>query len=319
MSFTWPLVLTALAALPILVGLYIDIDRRRVASQARFGNPDLLPNVVDRAPGRLRYLPPLVMLVAFALMIVGVARPHATVTVPREEATIVLAMDVSRSMKATDVQPTRLDAARVAAKTFLDEVPKKFQVGVVSFASRAVVGVAPTEDRALVSTALDSLKPGEGTAIGDAVALSLRVGQPSGAASEAPPRAIVLLSDGARDGGQVAPSAAAQQAKRRGVPVYSVLVGTPDGVVQEKLAGGYRQIIRVPPDPATLQQVSTTSGGKFFSAPDAEGLKRVYQDLGSRLGTRQQSREVTDVFAAVAAALLLIAATTSAFLFKRVP
>jgi len=318
-SFTWPLVLTALAALPILVGLYIDIDRRRVASQARFGNPDLLPNVVDRAPGRLRYLPPLVLLVALALMIVGVARPHATVTVPREEATIVLAMDVSRSMKATDVQPTRLDAARVAAKTFLDEVPKKFQVGVVSFASRAVVGVAPTEDRALVSTALDSLKPGEGTAIGDAVALSLRVGQPSGAASETPPRAIVLLSDGARDGGQVAPSAAAQQAKRRGVPVYSVLVGTPDGVVQEKLAGGYRQIIRVPPDPQTLQQVSTTSGGRFFSAPDAEGLKRVYEDLGSRLGTRQQNREVTDVFAAVAAALLLIAATTSAFLFKRVP
>jgi Ca-activated chloride channel family protein len=318
-SFTWPLVLTALAALPILVGLYIDIDRRRVASQARFGNPDLLPNVVDRAPGRLRYLPPLVLLVALALMIVGVARPHATVTVPREEATIVLAMDVSRSMKATDVQPTRLDAARVAAKTFLDEVPKKFQVGVVSFASRAVVGVAPTEDRALVSTALDSLKPGEGTAIGDAVALSLRVGQPSGAASETPPRAIVLLSDGARDGGQVAPSAAAQQAKRRGVPVYSVLVGTPDGVVQEKLAGGYRQIIRVPPDPQTLQQVSTTSGGQFFAAPDAEGLKRVYEDLGSRLGTRQQNREVTDVFAAVAAALLLIAATTSAFLFKRVP
>ena len=319
MSFTWPLVLTALAARPILVGLYIDIDRRRVASQARFGNPDLLPNVVDRAPGRLRYLPPLVLLVALALMIVGVARPHATVTVPREEATIVLAIDVSRSMKATDVQPTRLDAARVAAKTFLDEVPKKFQVGVVSFASRAVVGVAPTEDRALVSTALDSLKPGEGTAIGDAVALSLRVGQPSGAASETPPRAIVLLSDGARDGGQVAPSAAAQQAKRRGVPVYSVLVGTPDGVVQEKLAGGYRQIIRVPPDPQTLQQVSTTSGGRFFSAPDAEGLKRVYEDLGSRLGTRQQNREVTDVFAAVAAALLLIAATTSAFLFKRVP
>ena len=139
MSFHWPLVLMALAALPMLVALYIDRDRRRVASQAQFGNPDLLPNVVDRTPGRLRYVPPLVLLVALALMIVGVARPHATVTVPREEATIVLAIDVSRSMKATDVQPTRLDAARIAAKTFIDEVPKKFQVGVVSFATRAVV------------------------------------------------------------------------------------------------------------------------------------------------------------------------------------
>ena len=123
MSFHWPLVLSALAVLPVLVALYIDRDRRRVAAQARFGNPDLLPNVVDREPGRLRYLPPLVLLVALVFMIVGVARPHATVRVPREEATIVLAMDVSRSMKATDIQPTRLDAARVAAKTFLDEVP----------------------------------------------------------------------------------------------------------------------------------------------------------------------------------------------------
>jgi Ca-activated chloride channel family protein len=318
-SFHWPLVLTALAALPILVGLYIDRDRRRIASQTRWGNPDLLPNVVHRAPGRWRYLPPLVLLVALAAMVVGVARPHATVTVPREEATIVLAMDVSRSMKATDVQPTRLDAARVAAKTFLDEVPEKFQVGVVSFATRAVVGVAPTEDRALVSNALDSLKPGEGTAIGDAVALSLRVGQPKRENVETPPRAIVLLSDGARDGGQVAPTAAAQQAKQRGIPVYSVLVGTPDGVVEEKLTGGYTRIIRVPPDPETLQQVSSTSGGEFFSVPDAEGLRQVYEELGSRLGTRQEDREVTDVFAGVAAALLLVAATISAFLFKRVP
>ena len=319
MSFHWPLVLAALAALPVLVALYIDRDRRRVAAQARFGNPDLLPNVVDREPGRLRYLPPLVLLVALVFMIVGVARPHATVRVPREEATIVLAMDVSRSMKATDIQPTRLDAARVAAKTFLDEVPEKFRVGVVSFATRAVVGVAPTEDRTLVTTALDTLKPGEGTAIGDAVALSLRVGQPRGQTADVPPRAIVLISDGARDGGQVDPGDAAQQAKRRGVPVYSVLVGTPDGVVEEELTGGFRRIIRVPPNPETLEQVAKTSGGEFFAAPDSAGLSRVYEELGSRLGTRNEDREVTDVFAGLAAALVLIAATISAVLFRRIP
>ena len=319
MSFHWPLVLSALAVLPILVALYIDRDRRRVAAQARFGNPDLLPNVVDREPGRLRYLPPLVLLVALVFMIVGVARPHATVRVPREEATIVLAMDVSRSMKATDIQPTRLDAARVAAKTFLDEVPEKFRVGVVSFATRAVVGVAPTEDRTLVTTALDTLKPGEGTAIGDAVALSLRVGQPRGQTAAVPPRAIVLISDGARDGGQVDPGDAAQQAKRRGVPVYSVLVGTPDGVVEEELTGGFRRIIRVPPNPETLEQVAKTSGGEFFAAPDSAGLSRVYEELGSRLGTRNEDREVTDVFAGLAAALVLIAATISVVLFRRIP
>jgi Ca-activated chloride channel family protein len=312
-------VLIVLAAVPVLVALYIDRDRRRVASQAEFGNPDLLPNVVDREPGRLRYLPPLIMLVALVFLIVGVARPHATVSVPREEATIVLAMDVSRSMKATDVEPTRLDAARTAAKTFLDEVPEKFRVGVVSFATRAAVGVAPTEDRELVVTALDTLTPGEGTAIGDAVALSLRVGQPQEEGAEAPPRAIVLLSDGARDGGQVEPAEAAQQAKQRGVPVYTVLVGTPDGVVEEQLTGGFRRIIRVPPNPETLEQVAATSGGTFFQAPDADGLKSVYEELGSRLGTREQDREITDVFAAIAAALVLVAATISAVLFKRVP
>ena len=319
MSFTWPLVLIALAAIPVLVALYIDRDRRRVASQAEFGNPDLLPNVVDREPGRLRYLAPVIMLVALVFLIVGVARPHATVSVPREEATIVLAMDVSRSMKATDIEPTRLDAARTAAKTFLDGVPEKFRVGVVSFATRAAVGVAPTEDRELVVAALDTLAPGEGTAIGDAVARSLKVGQPQEEGAEAPPRAIVLLSDGARDGGRVEPTDAAQQAKRQGVPVYSVLVGTPDGVVEEELTGGYKRTIRVPPSPETLEQIATTSGGTFFEAPDAEGLSRVYEELGSRLGTREQDREITDVFAAIAAALLLVAATISVVLFRKVP
>ena len=318
MRFDWPFALAALAVLPLMVALYVDRDRRRVASQAEFGNPDLLPNVVDRSPGRLRYLPPLTLLVALVFMIVGVARPHATVSVPREEATIVLALDVSRSMKATDVEPTRLDAARVAAKTFLDEVPEKFRVGVVSFATRAAVGVAPTQDRALVTTALDTLKPGEGTAIGDAVALSVRVGQPQAEGAQAPPRAILLISDGAQDGGRIDPSEAAQQAKRLGIPVYTVLVGTADGVVQEKLTGGFTRITKVPTNPETLEQVAKESGGEFFAAPDAEALSRVYEELGSRLGSRKEDREITDVFAALAAGLLLIGATTSAFLLKGV-
>jgi Ca-activated chloride channel family protein len=317
-SFDWPIALVGLALLPILVALYIDRDRRRVASQSAFGNPDLLPNVVDRSPGRLRYLPPLTLLVALVFLIVGVARPHATVRVPREEATIILAIDVSRSMKAKDVQPTRLDAARVAAKTFLDEVPEKFQVGVVSFATRAAVGVAPTEDRKLVTTALDTLKPGEGTAIGDAVALSLVVGQPKEAGAVKPPRAVVLISDGAQDGGRIKPEDAVAQAKKLGIPVYTVLVGTQEGVVDEEVTGGYRRIIRVPPNPETLQQVARGSGGDFFAAPDAEGLQKVYEELGSRLGTKKEDREITDLFAALAAGLLLVGGVTSAFVLRGV-
>jgi Ca-activated chloride channel homolog len=301
-SFDWPIALAGLALLPILVALYLDRDRRRVASQSAFGNPDLIPNVVDRSPGRLRYLPPLTLLIALVFLIVGVARPHATVRVPREEATIILAIDVSRSMKAKDVQPTRLDAARVAAKTFLDQVPEKFRVGVVSFATRAAVGVAPTEDRKLVTTALDTLKPG----------------QPKEPGAVDPPRAVVLISDGAQDGGRIAPGDAAARAKRRGVPIYTVLVGTQEGVVEETVTGGYRRIIRVPPNPETLQQVAKESGGEFFAAPDADGLQKVYEELGSRLGTKKEDREITDLFAALAAGLLLIGGVTSAFVLRGV-
>ena len=319
MSFTWPLVLTGLAAFPLLVALYIDYDRRRIASQAEFGNPDLLPNVIDRAPGRLRHLPLVLLLLALAAMIVGVARPHATVSVPREEATVILAVDVSRSMKATDVEPTRLDAARVAAKAFLAEVPEKFRVGVVSFATRAAVGVPPTEDRALVEAALDSLKPGEGTAIGDAVALSVQLGQSKEQSEDVVPRAILLISDGARDGGRIEPDAAAAEAKKRGVPVYTVLVGTPNGVVEETLTGGFQRLIRVPPSPETLEQLAATTGGEFFTAVDTEQLRQVYEDLGSRLGEREEQREITDAFAAGAVALLFLGGVLSAFLFRRVP
>ena len=320
MTFTWPIALAGLVLVPLLVLAYLWSERRRTASQAVFGNPALLPNMIERKPGKLRYLPLAILLLGLAAMIVGVARPHATVSVPREEATVILAMDVSRSMKAEDVEPTRLDAARAAAKAFLAQVPEKFRVGVVSFASRAAVGVPPTHDRALVEEALDSLSPGEGTAIGDAVALSIRLGERRRAEGDViPPRAILLISDGARDGGRVDPVRAAQQAKEQGIPVHTVLVGTPEGVVEETLTGGFRQIIRVPPSPETLEALSQATGGEFFTAIDTERLVKVYEELGSRLGERDESREITDVFAAGAAALLLVGGALSAFLFKRVP
>jgi Ca-activated chloride channel family protein len=320
-SFGWPVALAGLVLVPLLAGTYVWSERRRRRSQARFGNPDLLPNLVERSPGRLRALPVAISLVALAAMIVGVARPHATVSVPREEATIVLALDVSRSMKATDVQPTRLDAARAAAKELLAETPEAYRVGVVSFADRASVGVVPTEDRDLVESALDSLVPGEGTALGDAVALSLKVGQPQPGTTDEPPppRSILVFSDGARDGGRLEPAEAAKLAKEAGVPVYSVLLGTGDGVVEETLPGGLRRIIRVPPSPETLQLVSTETGGELLSGPDVESTKKVFEELGSRLGSKDVSREITDVFAAVALALVLAAAAISAFFFRRVP
>jgi Ca-activated chloride channel homolog len=320
MTFTWPIVLFGLAAIPLLLALYAFAERRRRKSQAEFGNPMLLPNVIDREPGKLRHLPLIVLLLGLATMIVGVARPHATVSVPREEATVILAIDTSRSMKADDIQPTRLAAAREAARAFLAQVPAKFRVGVVSFSTRAAVGVAPTEDRALVEAALDTLTPGEGTAIGDAVALSVRLGNRQVPADGVvPPRAILLISDGKQDGGTVQPNDAAAQAKARGIPVYTVLVGTENGVVEEELTGGFRVRIQVPPDPETLQALAAATGGEFYTALNDERLRLVYEQLGSRLGEKEEVREVTDYFAGGAAILLMIGGALSAFLFRRVP
>ena len=290
MTFVYPIALVGLAVIPLIVLLYALNERRRRKSQAKFGNPALLPNVIDRSPGKLRLLPLAVLLVALAAMIIGVARPHATVSVPREEATVILAIDTSRSMKATDIQPTRLDAAKNVAKTFLTEVPEKFQIGVVGFSTRAAVGVPPTQDRALVEAALDALAPGEGTALGDAIALGIRVGQPPPEPDgTVPPRSILMISDGFRDGGRVEPAAAAEEARAMGIPVYTVLVGTPNGVVEEELTGGFRRIIRVPPSPETLQQVSTATGGEFFAALDVETCARSTRSSAPAWGSARRS------------------------------
>jgi Ca-activated chloride channel homolog len=319
-SFQSPYWLIGLLVVPVLVLLYIRRERGRTAYTAQFANPALLPNLVPRRPGWRRHLPVAILLVALTAMVVGVARPHATVKVPREEATVILAIDVSRSMASDDVKPTRLDAARSAAKAFLAKVPEKFRVGVISFASRAVVGVPPTADRSLVRASLDSLQPGEGTALGDAVALAVRMGQRQRRSDGSrPPTAVLMISDGTNMGGRTTPQAAAQRARAQHVPVYTVMVGTPDGVVEQKLTGGFTQIVRVPPSPVTLRQVSRTTGGEFFTATDDKRLRQVYERLGSRIGHRSEDREITDVFAGGSAALLLAGGTLSMLWFRRVP
>ena len=249
------------------------------------------------------------LLLGLGMMIIGVARPHATVSVPREEATVILAMDVSRSMKADDVEPTRLDAARAAAKAFLAEVPEKYRVGVVSFATRAAVGVPPTEDRALVDAALDSLAPGEGTAIGDAVALGVELGEPTERTVEErlPQRDPPHLGRraGRRPDRACRPPANGDGAQ--GVPVYTVLVGTPEGVVEEELTGGFDGSSACPRAPRRSSRSPPAPGGEFFAALDAEQLRRVYEELGSRLGrARGAPRDHGSCSPRGAAAFLLV-------------
>ena len=303
-----------------MIGAYVLLERRRERDAAKFGNPDLLPGVVDRKPGRLRHLPLAVLLVGLVAMVIGVARPHANVTIARQQATVMLAMDVSRSMRATDVKPSRLAAAVEDADSFVKKIPSKFRIGIVSFGSQARIALPPTADRNLVRQALADLHPGEGTAIGDAVALSVKIARRERTSDgKIPPTAVLMISDGARDGGRTAPAAAARAAKAAHIPVYTIVLGTQNGAVTNTLTGGYKEIIHVPPSPQTLQQIAQLSGGRSFTVASDSRLKEVYSRLGSLLGHRTENREITDVFAGSAAVLLLVGGGLSLAWFRRLP
>ncbi len=321
MSFQWPLALLALLLVPGAAIGYVLLERRRRAGDtAQFASPAIFPNVVGRSPGRLRHLPAVVLLVAVVVLVTGFARPHATRSVKRNEATVMLAVDVSRSMTAKDVKPTRLAAAGDAIARFLGVVPDSLRVGVVLFADRAAVVAPPTHDRDVVRAALQQARPGEGTALGDALVLALRsarsVRDENG---EPPPASILVISDGAQTQGTVTPQAAAGRAKAAGVPIYTVVVGTPNGIVTRKLTGGYTERVRVPPDPQALRDVAAASGGESFTVADDTSLKRVYKELGTRLGHEQKQSEVTAAFAGAGMLLLLASGALSTALFRRLP
>ena len=318
MSFGQPLALLALLVVPVLVILWRLQERRRQTQAAAFSTPALIPNLVSGRPGLRRTIPLVILLVALVALIVGTARPHANVSVPRKEATVVLAIDVSRSMSASDVRPTRLEAARRAAEAFLAKVPKEYSIAVVGFGTRAFVALPPSTDRVLARDALESLAPSEGTAIGDAVALATKLGTRQRTSDgSVPPTSVLVISDGARDGGRTAPLTAARKARAAHIPVSTVLVGTPNGVVTNKLVGGFEEQIRVPPSPGTLQQIAQLSGGQFFRARTSAALTSVYKKLGTRIGHRTQNRQITDLFAGGGIILLLVGGGLSTLWFRR--
>ena len=318
MSFGRPYALLALALVPLIVALWRAEELRRSAGAARFSTRALIPNLIASRPGARRYVPLGLLLLGLVALIVGAARPRADVKVPRKEATVVLAVDVSRSMLAQDVRPNRLAAAASTAAAFLTKLPKEYSVAVVGIGTRAFVALPPTTDRVLARDALDSLSPSEGTALGDAVLLSVKLGRKQRTSDGAvPPTSVLLISDGARDGGQTAPLRAASAAHAAHIPVSTVLVGTPEGVVVQKLVGGFEEQIRVPPSPGTLQQIARVSGGRFFRARTTTGLEQVYKTLATRVGHKTESRQVADLFAGGAILLLLAGGGLSAFWFRR--
>jgi Ca-activated chloride channel family protein len=254
------------------------------------------------------------------------ARPQVTRSQQREQATVILVLDTSGSMRARDVRPTRMDAAVAAIKIFLRDVPERFRVGLVAFSSEPQVLAPATHDRALVEDSLTFVFPGRGTAIGDAIARAVEVGKAAipepededQSEGEAAPVAIVLLSDGAQMGGELEPLAGARRARAAEMPIFTIALGTPNGVVRFD-RGPFSSTIPVPPDPATLRAVARTTGGRFFEARDAEQVSGVYRSLGSRLGRVEAKDEMTAVAIAGAAVLLLASGAVGALWSPRLP
>jgi Ca-activated chloride channel family protein len=334
MTFATPWALLALLLIPLVVFALVMARRRRIRYAIRYPALDVLAGVVERER-RGRWIPAALLVLALTALLLGAARPMARVPVPRDEATVVLIIDVSGSMNADDVEPTRMEAAQRAATRFLDRLPARFQVGLVTFSNEAETLVPPTTDREAVRSALASLNANGGTAMGDGLARALDVIEaarqqaanggvppttvdPSTPSTTAPPgtpdpgtqapvtpAVTLLLSDGANSAGGD-PFIQAERARELRVPVYTIALGTANGVLRQPNAFGGTRIQPVPPDPDSLARIAETSSGRFFQAPTSENLSAVYDSLGSRIGFRMEEREVTVAF--TAAGLLLLAA-----------
>jgi Ca-activated chloride channel family protein len=352
MSFKQPIFLLSLLLVAGAVGVWLLAERRRMRYAIRFTNLDVLASV---APSRTwpRYVPPALFALALTTLFVASARPQVNRLVPNERATVILVIDTSRSMQAKDVQPTRLGAAQQAVRTFLDRVPSRLRVGLIAFAGEAQVATPPTTNHGLVRQSVDTI--GDfliygGTAIGDALQAAVELGKraleqnPNGSGPIAAPApgtrtlaasknpvecqklvSILFLSDGAQTRGILQPLEGAQLARDACIPVYTIALGTPNGTVSR---GGFfgggspdsgGQVIQVPPDPVTLRAIAQMTGGKFSEARTAKALQTAYEKLGSSLGREPGKSEITFVFVALAAALLVASGLLGVLLSPRFP
>ncbi|AOS80097.1 MULTISPECIES: VWA domain-containing protein [Hydrogenophaga] len=349
-TFLWPQLLWLLLALPLLVLLYVWLLRRRKRTALRYANLSIVREALGKGPGWRRHVPPVLMLLSLAAMLLAAARPMASITLPSTQQTIILAMDVSGSMRAEDVQPNRLVASQNAAKAFLAELPRHVKVGIVAFAGSAQVVQPVTLSREDLVTAIDKFQLQRATAIGSAIVVSLselfpdqRISltdmtysrntdpfAPRGRSLDQPRNteekafqpvepgsygsaAIILLTDGQRTTG-VDTAEAAKMAADRGVRVYTVGVGTVEGEV----IGFEGWSMRVRLDEDTLKDVARTTKAEYFYAGTAENLKQIYQSLSSRLTVEKKETELSGLLALAAAALAIVAAALSLAWFNRI-
>jgi len=345
MTFLWPEFLWLLLALPLLVLLYVWLQRRKKKTALRYASLSIVKEALGPGQKIRRHIPPALFLLALAAMLFAAARPQAVVMLPSNQQTIILAMDVSGSMRATDVQPNRLVAAQNAAKAFIAELPRHVKVGIVAFAGSAQVAQLPTVNREDLVTAIDRFQLQRATATGNAIVISLatlfpdagidlqsmQVGRerPRGYAIDGEKKekkeftpvapgsyssaAIIMLTDGQRTTG-VDPLEAAKMAADRGVRVYTVGIGTVDG----ETIGFEGWSMRVRLDEETLKTIATKTSADYFYAGTAADLKKVYETLSSRLTVEKKETEISALFALFAATLALLSAGLSVLWFNRI-
>ena len=339
MSFLWPGDLLLVLVVPALVAAYVWAQRRRQRYALRYASLSLVREALGNGPGRKRHIPPALFLAALFFMAVGTARPEMVVTVPVQEGTVILALDVSGSMLAEDLKPNRMEAAKDAARAFVERQGNDVKVGVVAFSGDAQIVQAPTSDKDLVVAAINRLQPQRATAIGrgmlasldaifedseetppSVIALRRLSGDATGPTPPPVPRGadhtatIVLLSDG-QNNQFPAPQQVLEDAVNRGIRIFTVGVGSADGTVV-RIQG---RSVRTRLDEATLKQIADATGGEYFNAANAKDLKAVYENLTTQLVFRQQRTEITALFTAVAAVLCVVGAALSLFWFNRIP
>ncbi|HEY6693189.1 MAG TPA: VWA domain-containing protein [Solirubrobacteraceae bacterium] len=308
MTFGAPLLLLGLALVPLALAAYVVAQRRRRRYAVRYTNVDVLASVARRA-GWARHIPAALALLALAALLVALGRPERTVAAEQRAATVVMVTDMSGSMKAKDVAPDRITAAKEAARALANKLPRDFRLGLVSFGTTPSQLVEPTTDKARVKAGIDALQYSGKTAMGDGLALGLDaarapVTDPATGLPQRLPAAIVLLSDGANTVGQD-PITVAERAAKLKIPVFAVALGTQNGYLEHTQPDGSVKRTPVPPDTATLQAIARETHGRFYQAADAQRLTDIYRGLGTRFSTKKEKQEVTSAFAGGGLVLLL--------------
>jgi Ca-activated chloride channel homolog len=307
-TFREPLLLLGLALVPLALAAYVVAQRRRRRFAVRYTNVDVLAGVAART-NWTRHIPALLALLALAALLIALAQPERTVAAEQRQAMVVMVTDVSGSMRATDVHPTRLFAAKQAGHALVDKLPRDFRLGLVGFSHVASQLVEPTTDKQRIGTGVEALTASGGTAMGDGLALGIEAARtPVTNELGVPqrlPAAIVLLSDGASTAGTEDPVTVAERARELRIPIYTVALGTAGGTIEHTRRDGTTWTETVPPDVGTLQEIARESRGRFFQDADAQRLTDIYRSLGTRLATRREKQEVTAAFAGGGLALLV--------------